>query len=71
MVKDEVEGFLVEPGDVDGLVTRCKQFIDSPELARTMGELARKRLEQEISAVGVANRVALHYGELLELRLVS
>ena len=40
MVKDEVEGFLVEPGDVDGLVTRCKQFIDSPELARTYGGIS-------------------------------
>jgi glycosyltransferase involved in cell wall biosynthesis len=36
IVEDGVEGFLVEPMDVNGLAERCRQLIESPEFARKM-----------------------------------
>ena len=65
IVEDGFEGFLVEPMDVNGLAERCLQLIDSPELARKMGEQGRKRVERDFSATAMADRVALVYKELL------
>ena len=65
IVEDGVEGFLVEPMDVNGLVERCGQLIESPELARKMGEQGRKRVERDFSATAMADRVALVYKELV------
>lgn len=65
IVEDGVEGFLVEPMDVNGLAERCRQLIESPEFARKMGEQGRKRVERDFSATAMADRVALVYKELL------
>ena len=65
IVEDGFEGFLVEPMDVDSLAERCRRLIESPDVARTMGEQARKRVERDFSAVAMADRVASVYKELL------
>jgi L-malate glycosyltransferase len=65
IIDDGVEGFLVESMDVNNLAERCRQLIESPELARTMGEQGRKRVERDFSATTMADRVALVYKELL------
>ena len=38
-------GFYVEPGDAEGLRERMTQLLCDPELAKAMGENARKRIE--------------------------
>jgi glycosyltransferase involved in cell wall biosynthesis len=68
IVEDGLEGFLVEPMDVNGLAERCRQLIESPEVARKMGEQGRKRVERDFSATAMADRVASVYKELLMLR---
>jgi glycosyltransferase involved in cell wall biosynthesis len=65
IIEDGVEGFLVEPMDVNGLVEKCRQLIESPEVARQMGEQGRKRVERDFSATAMADRVASVYKELL------
>lgn len=65
IVEDGFEGFLVEPMDVDGLAERCRLLIESPDVARKMGEQGRKRVEQDFSATAMADRVASVYKELL------
>lgn len=65
IVEDGVEGFLVEPMDVNGLADKCRQLIESPDVARKMGEQARKRVEQDFSATAMADRVVSVYNELL------
>ena len=65
IIEDEVEGFLVEPMDVDSLAERCRRLIESPDVARRMGEQARKRVERDFSATAMADRVASVYKELL------
>ncbi len=65
IIEDGVEGFLVEPMDVDSLAERCRRLIESPDVAKKMGEQARKRVEQDFSASAMADRVASVYEELL------
>lgn len=65
IVEDGFEGFLVEPMDVDSLAERCRRLIESPDVARKMGEQARKRVERDFSATAMADRVASVYKELV------
>ncbi|MDN5941963.1 MAG: glycosyltransferase family 4 protein [Nitrospira sp.] len=65
IIEDGVDGYLVEPMDVDNLAERCRRLIKSPEVARKMGEQGRKRVEREFSATAMADRVASTYKELL------
>ncbi len=68
IVDDGIEGFLVEPMDVDSLAERCRLLIESPDVAKKMGEQGRKRVERDFSATAMADRVALVYKELLMSR---
>ena len=68
IVEDGVEGFLVEPMDVNGLAERCLRLIESPDMAQKMGKTARARVERDFSAENMAHRVALLYQELVESR---
>ncbi len=65
IIEDGFEGHLVEPMDVKGLVERCRRLIESPDVARKMGEQGRKRVERDFSATTMADRVASVYKELL------
>jgi glycosyltransferase involved in cell wall biosynthesis len=65
IVEDGFEGFLVEPMDVNSLAGRCRRLIESPEVARKMGEQARTRVERDFSATTMADRVASIYKELV------
>ena len=68
IVEDGVEGILVEPMDVNRLVESCVRLIESPETAMRMGEQARKRVERDFSAVGMADQVVALYRGLIEVR---
>ena len=68
IIEDEVEGFLIEPMDVNSLAERCRRLIESPDVARRMGEQARKRVERDFSATAMADRVASVYTDLLMSR---
>ena len=65
IVEDGYEGFLVDPMDVNSLVDRCRRLIEFPDIARKLGEHARKRIERDFSATAMADRVASVYRELL------
>ena len=43
-VEDGVTGYLVPPGDADGLADRLAELLDAPDLRRRMGEQARRRI---------------------------
>jgi len=66
VIKDGVEGLLVEPKDVEGLAESCLRLIQSPDMARKIGEAARTRVEREFSATGMAEQVGSLYHELIE-----
>ena len=65
IIEEGVDGYLVEPMDVDNLAERCRRLIESPDVARYMGEQGRKRVERDFSATVMADRVISVYKELL------
>ena len=66
IIEDKVEGFLVEPMDVNGLAEKCLRLIQSPDMAHKMGGMARARVERDFSAENMTDRVAALYRELIE-----
>lgn len=46
VVEDGVNGYLVEPGDVEALTARVADLIADPALRARMGEIGRTRVEQ-------------------------
>ena len=44
VVRDGVDGFLVEPGDIDALAERLGRLAADPALAARMGEAGRARV---------------------------
>jgi len=50
VVEDGVNGFLVEPGDVDGLAERVSQLIVDPAMRARLGDAGRSRVEQHFAS---------------------
>mmetsp|Transcript_6017 Transcript_6017/g.7821 ORF Transcript_6017/g.7821 Transcript_6017/m.7821 type:complete len:550 (-) Transcript_6017:248-1897(-) len=46
LIQDEVDSYLVEPGNADAFVSRIKQLIEDPEHCRTMSAAARAEAEK-------------------------
>ncbi len=63
-VTDGVEGFLVAPGDVDGIAARLVQMIADPDLARRMGSAARHKVERTFSSAVILPRLETLYRQL-------
>lgn len=68
IVEDGSEGLLVDPMNANDLAEKCRRLIESPDVARKMGEQARKRVERDFSATAMADRVAQVYKDLLICR---
>lgn len=49
VIKDDLNGYLVEEYDVDGMTKRMIDLALNPELATRMGQAARKRIEEEFT----------------------
>ena len=49
LIRHGVEGLLVAPSDLDGLVDALAQLIDDPELRRRLGEAGRRRVVAQYS----------------------
>jgi glycosyltransferase involved in cell wall biosynthesis len=65
VVRDGVDGFLVEPGDVDALADRLGQLAADRELARRMGEAGRARVLERYSVKRLVGDVDDLYRRLL------
>jgi glycosyltransferase involved in cell wall biosynthesis len=60
-VVDQVTGYIVEPGDIEGLANAILRLIDDPEQAVKMGENGRRRVCEHFEI----HRMARAYEELL------
>jgi len=65
LVKNEINGFIVSPGDIDGLHTSITKLIQDTELRVTMGVNSRKRVisNHDISKIWVDIYEILKYNE--------
>lgn len=58
-------GFLVESDDDEALAERLVELLENPEKARKMGELGRKRVEENFSISAQLNKTLELYDQLL------
>ena len=65
-VRDGVEGFLIEPGDVEGLAERICALLSDDALRRRMGEASRERFLREFTFEKYAQRMRAVFAEVLE-----
>lgn len=65
VVQDGVTGFLVEPGDVEGLRERLSQLLSDPGLASRLGGNARELVMDRFTWSACAARCLEVYGALL------
>ena len=68
LIRDGVEGRVVEPGDVIGLADALEQLIADPELRVRMSTALRERAEQRHSLPRLAARLAEIYRSVLAER---
>ncbi|AVR95985.1 hypothetical protein C9I28_09755 [Pseudoduganella armeniaca] len=63
-VTDGVEGFLIQPGDIDALRDRLQALLSDPALARRMGEAGRRKVEAQFLSTTIMPRLERLYVEL-------
>jgi glycosyltransferase involved in cell wall biosynthesis len=71
VVRDGVDGFLVELGDVEALAEHLGRLAADPELARQMGEAGRERVLERYSVERLIDDVDKLYRSLLEERGIA
>lgn len=65
VLRDGVEGFLIEAGDVNALSDRMLRLSQDPNLRQQMGNAAQRRAEAEFSLDCMAERIAAVYDDAL------
>ncbi len=65
VIRDGVEGILVEPKDVSALVEGCLRLLRSSDKAKELGDSARRRVDRSFSAESMAGAVRSLYWSLL------
>jgi glycosyltransferase involved in cell wall biosynthesis len=65
-ISDGIEGFLVQPGDIDMLVERLARLLGEAELRRRMGGAARRKIESVFSAERILPALEAVYAEVCD-----
>jgi glycosyltransferase involved in cell wall biosynthesis len=63
---DNINGFLIEPGDSTQLTERVLTLLRDPKLAKKMGECGRKMIEEKLSWSLITGQVIELYNKLLK-----
>jgi glycosyltransferase involved in cell wall biosynthesis len=66
VVRDGVDGFLVEPGDIEGAAERLEELARDEELRERLGESGRERVRARYSVTRLLDDVDRLYRSLLE-----
>lgn len=64
LVREGIDGLLIEPGDVAGLAAGLTRLAKEPALRTRMGQAARRRIQSDFSASTVLSRLEALYTEL-------
>jgi glycosyltransferase involved in cell wall biosynthesis len=67
LVQDNVTGFLVKPGDVDGFANAVKRLLDDPALADRMGLAGQEIVKRDYSCETIAHQLEQIYMQSLEV----
>jgi glycosyltransferase involved in cell wall biosynthesis len=55
IIEDKVNGFLVKPKELDGLVEMITNLLDNPKIAREMGRAGKFRIEKKFNIEKMIN----------------
>jgi glycosyltransferase involved in cell wall biosynthesis len=66
VVRDGVDGFLVEPGNTSGLAARLAQLAADPELGRRLGEAGRERVLERYGVGRLLDDIDRLYRETMD-----
>lgn len=66
LVEDNVTGFLVEPGDVDGFANAVKRLLDDPALAERMGCAGQEKVKRDYSCQAITRQLEQIYKQVIE-----
>lgn len=67
-VKDGENGFIVEPGDAEGLRQRLTQLLADPDLRRGMGQRGRERYERHFTLADTVEKTLAVYRDVVATR---
>jgi glycosyltransferase involved in cell wall biosynthesis len=67
VVRDDIEGILVEPGDVNAIAAAIEQFYRHPELVERMGNAARRRVIENFTWDHYRERLLTGYEKAMKL----
>lgn len=70
-VREGIDGFLVEPGNVEQLATRLLELLDDPHKCRTFGEAGHGRVRAEFTWDQVGRRFRQGIEAALDLQLAG
>jgi glycosyltransferase involved in cell wall biosynthesis len=65
VVEDGVHGFVVSPGDVDGLVQALNKLLSDISLRQKMGAEGCARIQRELSLDSIADKYITQYNKLV------
>jgi glycosyltransferase involved in cell wall biosynthesis len=68
MIKDGISGFLVPPSDSKALAGKIDYLISNADIAKKMGQMARKRVEEYFSIETNVKKTEQLYSKLLNIR---
>jgi glycosyltransferase involved in cell wall biosynthesis len=71
VVRDGIDGFLVEPGDIEAAADRLARLADDRERAREMGASGRERVRRRYAVERLVDDVDRLYRSLLEAKGVN
>lgn len=71
LVQDGVQGFLIEPGDCQGLAQALRQLLLDPDLAQKMGRAAQGRITQEFNIEKGCQKLQMFYSSCLQKHTVE
>jgi glycosyltransferase involved in cell wall biosynthesis len=66
VITDGQNGYLCDPGDLDGLTSRCLELLKNPALRATMGERGRELAVREFDIKKMVEEITELYNELLQ-----
>ena len=51
LVKNDITGLLIEPGDLEALITAIKRYLDDPAYARKLAEQGQKVVREQFDVL--------------------
>ena len=66
IITDGVDGFLVEPGDAEGIRTALSRLIEEPQLRERFASQARRTIEKRFSIPAVVPQIVRLYEETIK-----